>query len=208
MFNKLAILALPRTGSSNLYYYFADMFPGYRRAFEPLNKNFNKEMPPIQEIISGDNIIIKHLVPQELRSPEGKIDVTRKHEYLNPTFSLEVFAKFKSENVILLTRKNKVKLVESLHRAMKTDVWFRKYSGENIRDGIEEFNAYMGVLEADKYLSLFSIKHNIPLFYYEDIFSSKEGFQEVLDYIKVPFNNELYMKYIHQKNKYRQDDKI
>jgi hypothetical protein len=208
MFNKLAILALPRTGSSNLYYYFADMFPGYRRAFEPLNVRIQKNIPPVEEIITGDKIIIKHLVPQELHTPEGKIDVTKKHEYLKPTFSLELFAKFKQENIILLTRKNKIKLVESLYHSTQTGRWFDKYSGENIRDGIEDFSNYMKTLEGDRILSLFSIKRNMPLFYYEDIFSSKEGFQEVLDYIKLPFNEELYMKYIHPKNKYRQDDKI
>lgn len=208
MFNKLAILALPRTGSSNLYYYFCDMFPGYRRAFEPLNMFVHKTLPPVEDIITGDNVIIKHLVPQELHTPEGKIDVTKKRDYLKPTFSLEIFAKFKQENVILLTRKNKIKLVESLYHSTKTGKWFVKYDGENIRKGIEDFYGYMGVLEADRYLSMFSIKRNMPLFYYEDVFSSKEGFQEVLDYIRLPFNEELYMKYIHPKNKYRQDDKL
>jgi hypothetical protein len=210
MFNKLAILALPRTGSSNLYYYFCDMFPSYRRAFEPLNTHLTSYMPPVEEIISGDKVIIKHLIPQELNSSKDKVNVSTRANLLKPTFSLDIFAKFKKENVILLTRKNKTKMVESLNIAKKTNKWFQKYDGSTAREGIEDLNklGLLGLLEADKYLSLFSIEYNIPLFYYEDVFSTIEGFQQALDYIKLPYNEELYMKYIHPKNKYRQDDTI
>jgi hypothetical protein len=202
MFNKLAIIALPRTGSSSLYYYFCDMFPKYRRAFEPLNAHMAKYMPPIEDVIAGDKIIIKHLIPQELNI--NKNDVTKRFSFQQPNVSIDIINKF--QHTILLTRKNKIKLFESLHVAQKTNIWFQKYDGSTARDGIEDFDLYPALMEADKYLSTFSIKYNMPLFYYEDIFFNMDGFKEVLDYVKLPFNEELYLKYIHQKNKYRQDD--
>lgn len=201
MFDKLAIIALPRTGSSALYYYITGMYPGYRRAFEPMNTKIQTNIPSLEVLIKSDHLIIKHLLLQEMNQRQD--EYTKEYSVGKPNVSYDILKTF--DTVILLTRKDKVKMYESLYRARETNRWFEKYDGTNIREGIENYKFYPALLESDKYLSMFSIQFNVPLFYYEDIFYNIDEFKRMLQYAKLPFNQELYDQYIDVKNKYRQD---
>jgi hypothetical protein len=201
MFDKLGILALPRTGSSALYYYITDIYTGYRRAFEPMNTKLKSNAPPINDLIKLDHLIIKHLLIQEMNTTYD--EYTNEYSVGKPNISYDILKTF--DTVILLTRKDKIKMYESLYKARETDIWFQKYDDTNIRDGIENYKFYTALMESDKYLSIFSIQFNIPIFYYEDIFYNQDEFKKLLDYAKLPFNQRLYDQYIDVKNKYRQE---
>jgi hypothetical protein len=111
------------------------------------------------------------------------------------------------DKVIFLDRLNTNDLCISLTTAHITDN-FHLAHGKNINvvsyeNGIPLSNSLTYILEKKEQIKSISNKFNIPIYYYEDLYSNKETMKNFIEnVIGLNFNNIEYDLYLNNKNKY------
>jgi hypothetical protein len=111
------------------------------------------------------------------------------------------------DKVIFLDRLNTNDLCISLTTAHITDN-FHLAHGKNINvvsyeNGIPLSNSLTHILEKKEQIVSISNKFNIPIYYYEDLYSNKETMKNFIEnVIGLNFNNIEYDLYLNNKNKY------
>jgi hypothetical protein len=111
------------------------------------------------------------------------------------------------DKVIFLDRLNTNDLCNSFIAAQITDNFHKPYAKNinvvNYEKGIPLSNALTYFLEKKKQMTSISNKFNIPIYYYEDLYSNKENMKFFIqNVIGLNFNNVEYDLYLNNKNKY------
>lgn len=193
---KILIISLPRTGSSNLLRFFRKQ---YKLIGEPFNygirKNFS-QYKNIHDIIDTNNIVVKthiHDIPVE-------IDKKFKSNVDFYSYFCEYFNK-----VILLNRKNKNELKESLTYAVKNNKhdreWHQPYFCQttNIHKDID-----LHIDDINNQMLKFSQVKEIPITWYEDIYSgNKDVVIEAILKWDIEIDIDVFMKHMNPSKRYR-----
>ncbi len=156
---SILIIALPRTGSSELIRRLSDKHK-LNSVFEPFNPSVG--LPPITDF---ENIVLKTIIfhlPYYIKE-ENRIN-----------WLIELTQNF--DEIILLSRKNLTDCAESwsylIHKEKEKSFKSNQpYLWEKTPNYNEE---YQNILKWDNELKLISGELNIPITYYEDIYNSDE----------------------------------
>ena len=197
-------MCLPRTGSTSLRKYIQSTnlnYKVYNEPFNPqlnvrLNNKLNFSIYSYKDVIHYDNLFIKGMVwdmPKDLEH----LSIEEFYEKLLKDF----------DKVIFLDRLNINDLCISLTTAQITNNFHKPYT-KNINvvsyeNGIPLSNAFTHILEKKEQIISLSNKFNIPIYYYEDLYSNKETMKTFIEnVIGLNFNNIGYNLYLNNKNKY------
>ena len=192
---RIAILASERTGSTTLYNFLKNHLNDsqYYCQCEPFNNvlkdRINRKVYDIDFYNDKSDVLIKTFL-NSLHIPPNT----------NPLDYWDWFFNY-FEKVILLDRKDKTLQSESFsYHAATNDVlsWQKKqfYDMSKV-DESDIQNHKKTFIEESKILFEYS-KKGYPLFYYEDIFLSKDIslIKSMLNYINLPLDNEHYKNFI------------
>jgi len=194
---KVLLVCFPRTGSTSISTYYKHANPNIKIFSEPFNFNGLEGYFPYKKVISYENVFVKHMYQQ---MPSDLKDLSYKELY-------DIFYK-SFDKVVFLDRRNINEQVESLSNALVTNVWHSKYiyndtiSSTTLAEQLNNIAYWKG-----EFYKLAEEK-NAKVFYYEDIYSSKENMLEFLSEIGSEYNEEYYNTYLDNSNKYRVYSKI
>jgi len=165
---KIHILGTPRSGTTSLINGIADSLNYTIKIFEPHNTN--------QPFIKSDSDYKKHLDFLN----HTTYNVVEKNLINNPTnlYPLKTVSFYKKylknfDINILITRKDIKASTQSLSHAVMNDTWFDYYQ---IDPKCYNPKAYEFFKEANNLITQLSKELNIPLFYYEDLFTENISF--------------------------------
>lgn len=197
---KICVLSLPRSGSKSILGLLQSTFWdfNYYSISEPFNYEHHETMGTnthdfFTRIINYDNVIIKTLINQKPKN----FDTIE--EWYNSLF--QIFDK-----VIILDRRNKKEQTESyLHCLTSSD--FGRWHVPNVYDLTnisEEFynETFNYLTEQSELLIKLSLKYNVPLYYYEDIFvdNNENIINNFFNYIGMKKNDFNVNKFVFSKN--------
>ena len=198
-------MCLPRTGSTSLRRYIQSTNLDYKVYNEPFNPQLDVRLNnklicrPIysyKDVIHYNNLFIKGIF----------WDIPKDLEHLSiEEFYKKLLKDF--DKVIFLDRLNTNNLCISLTNAHITDNFHLSHS-KNINtvsyeNGIPLSNALKHIWNKKKQIISISNKFNIPIYYYEDLYSNKETMKNFIEnVIGLNFNEIEYDLYLNNKNKY------
>jgi LPS sulfotransferase NodH len=214
---KILVLATPRSGSTSLtkLIYSHLELSEYTIFIEPFNSNFYTKYKidgfdfetytPLQNF---ENLLVKSLILFENIEYPIKSFVDTE-SYINWCVSF-------FDKIIILDRKDKVSqsqsfvINETLFREMGLDWHYPKHYDLSKIDKVYLEKMVVRYEESSKLLLDTSNKHNIPIYYYEDIFLNDSGqIVELFDYLNVKCDVSKYNDYlINKKGKVRLDNNI
>jgi hypothetical protein len=190
---KIALISLPRTGSTSISKYYRYVNKNVAVIDEPFNLVVNNPTILYNDLIKIENLFIKTMYgdnPLELENTSAK------------EFILKLIDDF--DLVIFLTRKNIKEHTESYVQALQTSKWASKYVYDSkfdkmydeVKDKLNKLNLEM--IETCNELSL-------PLYFYEDLYdpSKKETIIQFLYSINCNYDKEIFNKFLDISNKYR-----
>lgn len=197
-------MCLPRTGSNSLRRYIQSTnldYKVYNEPFDPqltvqLNNKLTWPIYSYKDVIHYDNLFIKgmfHNIPKDLEH----LSIEEFYEKILKDF----------DKVIFLDRLNTNDLSISLTTAHITDN-FHLAHGKNVNvvsyeNGIPLSNTLTYILEKKEQIISLSNKFNVPIYYYEDLYSNKETMKNFIEnVIGLNFNEIEYDLYLNNKNKY------
>lgn len=163
---KILIIGVSRSGTSSLRK--AIMKQGYQSIGEPFNRGFNKTHKYPLEILKNDKVCIKTLCGQTALNWKGT----------SLEFQLKLSKDF--DKIILLDRKNIIEHKESyLHMMWRVDnkqpvmlKWRPSDIPEEYKKDFESDGRYEDFKKQKEEIKLISEKLNIPITYYEELYSS------------------------------------
>jgi len=193
---KILIVASSRSGSTTLTRMIGNIL-NYVQYHEPFNYGHPSYASKIFPKILSNNCVVKSIIDQK---PIGGGDI------------LEFYKKYvnKFDKVILLSRKNKQEVYESmLHRV--TYFWNGDWHTPYIYEELPENDRVRKwVQHQSNLLESLSEISNIPITWYEDIYSGNKALVElkIKEWKIDSVTYENSKKYLNTENKYRKQPKI
>ena len=212
---KILIISAPRAGSTSLFnglYKSLHNFKGFCEPFNGGNEslgNSNKEYS-----LNYSNLLVKLLPWTYFNSKPLPIYFTHslfQHNYLPFStflhYLIEDLIKYSSNfnKIILLRRKNEIESAKSMAYASSNNEYHIPYFYDNTKyDYNEDLNF---ILNSNKAIENLSNKLNIPITYYEDLFTgNKDNIKDFVLQNQLPISNfEDFYFYLNPKNRYRQN---
>jgi len=188
---KIALIYTARSGSTSIFKYFEKLKPNYICYNEPWfdwsKENRYNENMDYNELIKNNNLFIK----STLSTLPCSLDT--------------IISDF--DKVIFLLRKDFKSQLESAILVNKERTYLnhtqRKYNIYSISQS--EIEQYTLLIDANTHKIInTSNTHNIPLFYYEDLYYG--DFQPLFDELELQHNQEYYEEYLNISKKYRVGD--
>lgn len=187
---KTLIISSGRAGSTSLQMGLHASIKGSTICFEPFSDRYepfinNKDLynEHLLELIKiTEPLIVKSLIFQPSHNHTEFIDKT-------PNFYIDFYLNYMTyfDKHILLMRKDQVKTSESLAFSITNDKWHEPYTYSLNKDTTPELNKvklYNSILEK------ISTKTNIPITYYEDLFTGdKSKIDYFLNQNEITLNN-------------------
>lgn len=190
---KIALISLPRTGSTSISRYYKSINKDVVVIDEPFNLMVNNPTILYSNLIKNDNLFIKTMYgdnPLEFKNMSAK------------EFVLKLINDF--DLVVFLTRRNIKEHTESYVQALQTSKWVSNYVYNS------KFNILYNEVESKlNKLNLELIETcnelNKPLYFYEDLYNlhKKESIIRFLYSIECGYNKEIFNKFLDTSNKYR-----
>lgn len=208
---KIILISEPRCGTTNLYNYVCTVKKNYISYNEPFReeREDTTDYYKYNNIINHENIFVKQIYSHKPK------------EFLSKSFEEIYDLVYKDFDIIVfLDRIDKKKQSESFIHAHSTNIWHRTYDFniKNIKSKLIENNnldenaAYDSLTNYENVFSGISknmvntaIKLNKKIFYYEDIYFSKEKMIEFLNELNIEFDENWYNYFLSKENKYRLD---
>lgn len=201
---KILIVSTARSGSTSLLKSFSNSFSHCLEFDEPLNSGTPKTHNyPFH--LEYNNMIVKFLSNQIPSNCYNFLDKDKIYIKALKFFTEEVIPKF--QKIILLTRLDDYKAIESYYFASSTQNWHSHYSlktkipYEIIPNLLNHFIFTKSIIYG------LSNTLNIPITYYEDLFNgNKIKVKEFLNLnqLDIPNFNQFY-SYLDPRKKYRQN---
>jgi hypothetical protein len=208
---KIILISAPRCGTTNLYNYTCAVEKKYISYNEPFREDriHTNDFYKYNTIINHKNVFVKQIYSH------------KPQEFLNKSFE-EIYDLIYTDFdvIVFLDRINKQQQSESFIHAHSTNIWHRTYDFniENIKSKLIENNnldenaVYDSLTNYENIFSNISKnivntagKFNKKIFYYEDIYFSKEKMIEFLNELNIEFNEMWYNYFLSEENKYRLD---
>ncbi len=185
-------MCFPRTGSTSIIDYYKYSNPNTKTFSEPFNKNGREGYFTYNHVIQHENIFVKHIydqLPPDLKN----ISINEINEIYYKSF----------DKIVFLDRKNIKEQLESLSHSLTTNTWHTSYvySDKKHNKFIDEELKNM-LFWKEQFHTLAKDK-NTKVFYYEDIYSTKENMLEFLKEISSNYNEIYYNKFLDNSKKYR-----
>ena len=218
---KILIISVPRCGSTSLFeglYQGLNNFKGFCEPFNEPNEGYGNDKNLYS--LNYDNLIVKILgwelaFSNKYHNYFEFVDSIFRHEYFNIDVFIENIVKINiqySKNfdkIILLDRKNKNDILESLIFASTNLKYHSKYIFEKSLLEKKDISSQLSnhIKYQSKIIHLISNHLNIPVTYYEDLFSgNKKNINNFLlsNQIKLDLPDKFY-NFLNPKNRYRQN---
>jgi len=191
---KIALICLPRTGSTNIRKYFENVNTQYKVYNEPFNPPIEPHLTwPIEtydNVILNKNVFVKGIcwhIPAEL----SESSIYEFYEKLKQDF----------DKIVILKRKNIIDIAKSILHAQTYDIWHKQYIINKIDD--TALNHTLNYIKEKNTLLDELIKiHNFNVYYYEDIFYNKDLMINFLNNIDCEYNETFFNKFLRIENKY------
>ena len=193
---KILIISIPRSGSTSLFN--ALVHSSERIKLDPYLEPYNPDMEKYKDkkIDFYGNCILKTIVHQKPLGISWK------------DFYEQLIERF--DKVILLSRKNKIEVLESLgfayysNKFKKKQDWHTKYRYDDIKDiPLEKYAELVDFFykRLDEIKTLF----NLNTYFYEDLYTNSDvGRNKLLKELEIEVNMEKFNTFFDLKNKYRQ----
>jgi hypothetical protein len=190
---KIAVISLPRTGSTSISRYYKNTNKDVIVIDEPFNLVVNNPTILYDDLIKNNNLFIKTMYgdnPLEFENMSAK------------EFVLKLIDDF--DLVLFLTRRNIKEHTESYVQASQTSKWASSYVYNSKFDIL-----YNEVEDKLNSLNLEMIQTcnelNKSLYFYEDLYNqfSKERIIQFLYSIGCDYDKEMFNKFLDTSNKYR-----
>ncbi len=190
---KIALISLPRTGSTSISRYYKSINKDVVVIDEPFNLVVNNPTILYDNLLKNDNLFIKTMYgdnPLEFENMSAK------------EFVLKLIDDF--DLVLFLTRKNIKEHTESYVQALQTSKWASNYVYDS------KFNKLYDEVESKlKKLNLEFIETcdelNKSMYLYEDLYDplKKENIIQFLYLMGCNYNKEIFNRFLDTSNKYR-----
>ena len=171
---KIAIIGLPRSGTTSLYFFIKDLLPKYYLCDnEPWSKTKDVEIT--------ENCFYKTLISDNLH--------LNKNESLTE-YGIRMINTF--NKIIFLRRKDANEMKKSL-----ADMLVRRYKEYEYCKNLAE--KYL-----DEWIPIFNtLTENKKIYYYEDLYTNNisKDLLDICKYLEIDFDEKIYNKWIHIKNK-------
>jgi len=193
---KILIISIPRSGSTSLFN--ALVHSSERIKLDPYLEPYNPDMDKYKDknMDFNGNCILKTIVHQKPLGISWK------------DFYEQLIERF--DKVILLSRKNKIEVLESLgfayysNKFKKKQDWHTKYRYDDIKDiPLEKYAELVDFFykRLDEIKTLF----NLNTYFYEDLYTNSDvGRNKLLKELEIEVNMEKFNTFFDLKNKYRQ----
>jgi protoheme ferro-lyase len=190
---KIALISLPRTGSTSISRYYKSINKDVMVIDEPFNLVVNNPTILYSNLIKNNNLFIKTMYgdnPLEFENMSAK------------EFILKLIDDF--DLVLFLTRRNIKEHTESYVQALQTSKWASSYV----------YNSKFNILynEVENKLNKLNLEMietcnelKMPLYFYEDLYNpfKKEDIIEFLYTIGCNYDKEIFNKLLDVSKKYR-----
>ena len=191
---RIALLCLPRTGSTNIRKYFENVNTHYKVYNEPFNPPIEPHLTwPIEtynNVLLNENVFVKGIfwhIPNEL----SNLSIYEFYDKLKEDF----------DKIIILKRKDIINIAKSVLHAQTYDSWHKQYIVNKIDD--TALNHTLNYIEQKTTLLNELIElHNFSVYYYEDVFYNKELMIDFLNDINCGYNEVAFNKFLRIENKY------
>jgi len=190
---KIALISLPRTGSTSISRYYRYTNKDVMVIDEPFNLVVNNPTILYNDLIKNQNLFIKTMYgdnPLEFENMSAK------------EFVLKLINDF--DLVLFLTRKNIKEHTESYVQALQTSKWASNYVYDSKFDKLyNEIEVKLNKLNSEMIETCNEL--NKRLYFYEDLYnqSTKENIIEFLYSISCNYNQEMFNTFLDISKKYR-----
>jgi hypothetical protein len=193
---KILLICFPRTGSTSIIEYYKYSNPTIKTFSEPFNKNGREGYFAYNHVIQYENIFVKHIY----RQMPPDLDVSH----------FDLYNKFYEDfdKIVFLDRKDIKEQLESLSYSLTTNIWHTSYVYNNTKHNTFIDEELENMLFWKEHFHTLAKEKNAKVFYYEDIYFSKENMQNFLLEIGSEYDASFYKKYLDSSNKYRIYNKI
>jgi hypothetical protein len=191
---KILLMCFPRTGSTSIIRYYKNSNPNIKTFSEPFNINGVEGYFTHNHVIQYENVFVKHMfdqLPPDLKS----LSINEINEIYYKSF----------DKIVFLDRRNIKEQLESLSHSLTTNAWHTPYVYNDTKHNtfIDRELEYM--LFWKEQFHILANKNNSKVFYYEDIYLTKENMLEFLKEIGSKYNEIYYNKFLDNSKKYRVD---
>jgi hypothetical protein len=213
---KILIISSPRSGSTTLFNALYKCLPNYKGFCEPFNAGDESLGNSYKEYsLNYSNLIVKvlpwdllisnrleyfEIIDQFFQTNTYSLDIVKSKALLNLKNYSSNF-----DQIILLTRKNKISQAQSYTFASTTHLYHTTY--EYNQDFQDLTRGFTFIQNHDDILFSLSQKLNLSITYYEDLFQgNKSNIKNFLNQNNIQLNNEnVFYEYLNPKNRYRQN---
>ena len=191
---KIIVMCLPRTGSTSLRRYIESTNLDYKVYNEP----FNSAWPnySYKDVIHYNNLFIKGIfwdIPKDLEH----LSIEEFYKKLLKDFDKVIFLNRLNTNDLCISLTTS-KIINNAHKPYTKNINLVSYE-----NGIPLSNAFTLILEKKEQIISLSNKFNIPIYYYENLYSNKETIKNFIEnVIGLNFKDIEYDLYLNNKNKY------
>jgi hypothetical protein len=190
---KIALISLPRTGSTSISRYYKSINKDVVVIDEPFNLLVNSPTILYDNLLKNDNLFIKTMYgdnPLEFENMSAK------------EFVLKLINDF--DLVVFLTRRNIKEHTESYVQALQTSKWASNYVyNSKFNELYNEVESKLNKLNLELIETCNEL--NKSLYLYEDLYDShkKENIIQFLYSIGCDYDKEIFNKFLDTSNKYR-----
>lgn len=188
---KILLICFPRTGSTSIIEYYKYSNPDIKTFSEPFNKNGREGYFTYNHVIQYENVFVKHIY----RQMPSDLDLSH----------FDLYNKFYEDfdKIVFLDRKNIKEQLESLSHSLTTNVWHTSYVYNDTKHNTFIDEELKNMEFWKKHFHTLANQKNAKVFYYEDIYSTKENMLEFLKAIDSDYNELYYNKFLDNSKKYR-----
>ena len=190
---KIALISLPRTGSTSISRYYKSINKDVVVIDEPFNLLVNNPTILYDNLLKNDSLFIKTMYgdnPLEFENMSAK------------EFVLKLINDF--DLVVFLTRKNIKEHTESYVQALQTSKWASNYVyNSKFNELYNEVESKLNKLNLELIETCNEL--NKSLYLYEDLYDShkKENIIQFLYLIGCNYDKTIFNKFLNTSNKYR-----
>ena len=190
---KIALISLPRTGSTSISRYYKSINKDVVVIDEPFNLLVNNPTILYDNLLKNDSLFIKTMYgdnPLEFENMSDK------------EFLLKLINDF--DLVVFLTRKNIKEHTESYVQALQTSKWASNYVyNSKFNELYNEVESKLNKLNLELIETCNEL--NKSLYLYEDLYDShkKENIIQFLYLIGCNYDKTIFNKFLNTSNKYR-----
>lgn len=185
---KIALIYTPRSGSTSILRYFEKQKPNFKCYGEPwfewMQKNHYKKSISYEEVLENENVFVKSA-------------------YKTLPVSLDTIKKDFDKVIFLLRRDIKSQVESNAILQKKSDYLNYSKRGYNLNIVSEEDIQHIEdrIKYTNEILINYSIKNNIKVFYYEDLFF--KDFSPFFNELQLEYEKELFNEILNKDKKYR-----